>query len=141
MRFRVARVAAIVTAGLGIATGLALVYAPLGTSCTVTAVPAAPGEPAVSSAPMRCTPSRLIDHQKEWWPLPGIALFVWSLAPLLAVAGIWSRRLWLVTLALVLETTVVISFGAGPLYVPLVLAPLALTWVLARRSMRAPTEA
>jgi hypothetical protein len=28
------------------------------------------------------------------------------------------------------------SFGVGPLYVPFVLAPLAITWILARRTAR-----
>ncbi len=43
--------------------------------------------------------------QSVWWPMPALALAVWSLAPLLAVAGAWTRSMSLVTLALVLEAT------------------------------------
>ena len=126
-----ARVAAVVTAVLGVATGIALVFAPLGSRCTAT-TSARPGEPA-SLEPMRCEPSRLFDVQSEWWPMPALALIVWSAAPLLAVVGVWTHRMWLVTAALVVEATVIISFGAAPLYVPFVLLPLLATWILARR--------
>jgi hypothetical protein len=135
MRSRVARVAALVTVFLGVATGLFFVYGPTGTRCTITGV-ARPGEPVVTS-PQRCETTRMIDVQGQWWPMPGVALIVWSLAPVLAVAGVWSARLWLVTLALAMEATVLISFGAGPLYIPFVLLPLAITWFIARRAARA----
>ncbi|HEX9437744.1 MAG TPA: hypothetical protein VGA16_11385 [Candidatus Limnocylindria bacterium] len=71
------------------------------------------------------------------------ALAVWSLAPLLAVAGVWTRSMSLVTLALalVLEATSVISFGAGPIYIPIVLLPLTITWALARASLRSAKTA
>lgn len=117
-----------------------LVFASTGTKCTITTglvTPPPPGQPLVTTTPSTiCTSTSLAETQSTWWPLPGLALAVWTLAPLLAVAGVWSRRLELVTLALVLEATALISFGAGPVYVPMVLPALAVTWVLARRALR-----
>ena len=133
----IARLAAAVTAALGILTGLVLLFAPLGTRCTVSpSVPA--GGQVASSAPMRCEATSMVEAQglASMWPLPLLVLAVWSLAPLLAAAGVWTRRMSLVSAAMVIEATVLISFGAAPLYVPFVLVPLAITWVLARRTAR-----
>jgi len=64
-----------------------------------------PGQPVVTLAPARCESTSLAEMQSVWWPMPALALAVWSLAPLLAVAGAWTRSMSLVTLALVLEAT------------------------------------
>lgn len=133
----IARAAALITATLGIATGLFLLYGPTGMSCTAIEIgQAGPGQPVTTFAPS-CEQTRMVDVQPVW-PMPLLALAVWSLAPLLAVAGAWSGRTWLVTAAVVIEATSILSFGAGPLYVPFVLVPLAITWVLVRREDRKP---
>lgn len=133
----IARVASLLTAGLGIAAFFILVFAPTGMRCTTAAIgQTGPGQPVVTLGPARCESTSLAEVQSVWWPMPAIALAVWSLAPLLAVVGVWQRSMSLVTVALVLEATSVISFGAGPIYIPLVLLPLAITWMIARRSLR-----
>jgi hypothetical protein len=71
------------------------------------------------------------------WPMPLLALVLWSLAPLLAVLGVWSERPWLAAVALIVEMSSIISFGVGPYYLPFVAVPLALTWILAQRARRA----
>ena len=133
-----ARIASVITAVLGIATGLYLLFGQTGMRCsTATIGQTGPGQPISMFAPKRCESTRMVDVQPVW-PMPLLALAVWSLAPLLALAGIWAKpvRTGLVTAALVIEATSLISFGAGPYYIPFVLVPLAVTWILARRTAR-----
>jgi hypothetical protein len=133
------RVVAAITALLGIAAGLYLLFGETGVRCTAATIgQTAIGQPVETLAPGRCVSTRMIDVQPVW-PMPLLAFAVWSLAPLLAVAGTWQLppRMSLVTTALVVEATSLISFGAAPVYVPLVLVPLAITWVLARSAARA----
>jgi hypothetical protein len=134
----IARIAATLTASLGIAAGLILLFAPLGTRCSATiSAPAGTGQ---TSAPavMHCENTSMVQEQglTHLWPMPLVALIVWSLAPLLAVAGVRSGRMSLVTAALLIEATVLISFGAAPIYAPLVLLPLAITCLIAWRTRR-----
>ena len=70
--------------------------------------------------------------------MPFFAVLVWSLAPVLVYVGILLRLrgrrstgTTLVVTGLFLECTVLISFGAAPFFVPLVLLPLAITTTLA----------
>lgn len=132
-----ARIASLITAVLGMATGLYLLFGETGMRCTATLGQSGPGQPVSTFAPGSCESTRMIDVQSVW-PMPLLALTVWSLAPLLALAGVWSRpvRTGLVTAAVIIEATSIMSFGAGPMYVPFVLVPLVLTWVLARRAAR-----
>jgi hypothetical protein len=72
------------------------------------------------------------------FPMPFIAVLVWSLAPVIVYLGI-IRRLRgkrasgtaLLVTGLVLELSVLLSFGAAPFFVPLVLLPLAVTTTFA----------
>ncbi|MDQ3097291.1 MAG: hypothetical protein M3Q61_03885 [Chloroflexota bacterium] len=133
-----ARLASLITAVLGVATGLYLLFGETGTRCyTATIGQSGPGQPVSTIAPGHCESTRMIDVQSVW-PMPLLVLAVWSLAPLLAVVGVWSTpvRSILVLAALVIEATSIISFGAGPYYIPFVLVPLTLTWILARRAAR-----
>jgi hypothetical protein len=65
---------------------------------------------------------------------------MWSLAPALAVVGVWlSRRprIWLIVAALAMEVTGIISLGGGFVFA-LVIEPLLLVTLLA--SLRARTR-
>jgi hypothetical protein len=138
-----ARVASLVTSVLGVATGLFLLFGQTGMRCTAATIgQTGIGGPVVTLAPSLCESTRMVDVQPVW-PMPLLALAVWSLAPLLALAGTWTRpvRTGLVTAALIIEATSIMSFGAGPLYVPFVLAPLAITWILVRRTARTMAQA
>ena len=70
--------------------------------------------------------------------MPFFAVLVWSLAPVLVYYGVRLRLggrrpvgTALVVAGLVLESTVLISFGAAPFFVPTVLLPLAITTTFA----------
>jgi uncharacterized membrane protein YoaK (UPF0700 family) len=71
------------------------------------------------------------------WPLPSLAVAVWSVAPLIGYVGVRRKMAGeasgtaLVILALVLEASVLISFGAAPFFVPFVLLPLVISTALA----------
>lgn len=131
---RVARGAAFVAAVLGVAIGLLFVLAPLNSYCQMTIT----GGPAAGA-----TPGPTICGQQALWqaqpifPMPFFAILVWSLAPLVSYVGV-RRRLdhvpagsALIFLGLVLESTVLISFGAAPMFAPFVLLPLVIAVVLA----------
>lgn len=132
------RVAALVTVGLAVFAGLSLLFGETGVRCTATEIgQTGPGRPIETFAPGRCETTRMIDVQRVW-PMPLLAIIVWSSAPLLALAGAWPTRprTGLVTAALAIEGTSLLSFGAAPVYLPIVLVPLTITWVLARRAAR-----
>lgn len=132
----IARIASVITAALGVATGLYVLFGPTGMRCSIGTIgQTGPGQPVTTIAPGPCETTRMVDIQPVW-PMPLLALAVWSLAPLIAVAGVWSGRPWLVTVALIVEASAIVSFGAGPYYLPFVFVPLAFTWVLARRATR-----
>ena len=138
---RLARFASTLAAALGIAIGLFMLFGPTYTGCSIQmSAPTAPGAIA-TQGPLVCGTKSLVEVQPVW-PMPLLAILVWSLAPTVALVGV--RRalagrgpgLALVVIALVVECTVVISFGAAPLYVPFVLFPLVLSAELARRAAR-----
>jgi hypothetical protein len=69
------------------------------------------------------------------FPAPYLFIAVWSLGPILGFAAAWlvrkhGARLWLGGLALAIEASVLISFGAAPFYLPLTF-PLVLVTFLA----------
>ncbi len=131
---RLARLASVITVAIGVATGLWILFGPTGMRCSSATIgQTGPGEPVRTLAPAYCESTRMADIQPVW-PMPLLALAVWSLAPVLGVVGVWNGRTWLVALALGIEASSIISFGAGPYYLTFVFAPLALTWVLARRA-------
>lgn len=68
------------------------------------------------------------------FPAPYLFIIIWSLAPILGFAAAWSvgkhgERMWLGGLALAIEASVLISFGAAPFYLPLVFPPVLITFL------------
>jgi hypothetical protein len=139
---RVARFASTLAAALGIAIGLFMLFGPTYTGCRIEmTAPPTPGAIATQS-PLVCGTKSLVEVQPIW-PMPLLAILGWSLAPVVSLVGVrraLARRspgLALVVAAVLVECTVVISFGAAPLYVPFVLLPLLVSAVLAARAARA----
>ncbi len=137
---RLGVIAAIFVAGLGIVMGLAFLFAPLGTGCSVS-VGAGVGVGVTTSGPEVCRSYSLVQTQPIW-PMPLIAIIVWSVAPSLTAVGLIQRlrgratgAAWIAA-GLIAEGTVLISFGAAPLFVPLVLLPLVGATVLGLTASR-----
>jgi hypothetical protein len=130
--------AAFVSAVLGVAMGLLFLFAPIQRYCMATATNPQPGVPA-TPGPTSCGQESLFQVQPIW-PMPFLAVVVWSLAPLVGYAGVRRRMASqsggaaLIVLALVLEATVLISFGAAPFFAPFVLLPLVISTALALSS-------
>src|SRR5438034_10568771 len=84
--------------------------------------------------PQVCRGSSLVEIQgSDLFPAPLLWILMWSLAPLLAVLGVWlSRRprIRLIALALLMELTGVISLGGGFIFA-LVIEPLLLITLIA----------
>jgi hypothetical protein len=132
---RLAERAAFVSAVLGIAMGLLFLFAPLQGYCQMGVTSTQPGVPA-TPGPTICERQSLIQAQPVW-PMPFVAIAVWSIAPLLSYVGVrrkvtaQSGGTALIVLALLLEATVLISFGAAPFFAPFVLLPLLITTAIA----------
>jgi hypothetical protein len=130
---RIARIASLLALAAGVILGWGILFGPFFYGCTTTAV--APGQ---SPGPQVCRGSSLIEIQgNDLFPAPLLWIVMWSLAPLLAVIGVWlsSRpRVWLITLALLMELTGIISLGGGILFA-LVIEPLLLVTLVS--SLRA----
>lgn len=126
--------AAFVAAVLGVTMGLLFLFAPIQGGCMTTATSTVPGQIA-TPGPTICSNESLVQRQPIW-PLPFLAVAVWSVAPLLSYVGVRRRMAGqggtaLIVLALVLEATVLISFGAAPFFAPFVLLPLVISTALA----------
>ena len=127
--------AAFVAAVLGLAMGLLFLFAPIHGGCITSATSTMPGQIA-TPGPTVCTNESLVDRQPVW-PLPFLAVVVWSVAPLLSYIGVRRRMTGasggtgLILAALLLEATVLISFGAAPFFAPFVLLPLVVSTALA----------
>jgi hypothetical protein len=126
-----------VAAVLGIAMGLLFLFAPIQGYCRVTATSTVPGQIA-TPGPTICDRESLFQSQPIW-PLPFLAVAVWSVAPLISYVGVRRRMAGhggtaLIILALMLEATVLISFGAAPFFAPFVLLPLVISTALALKS-------
>jgi hypothetical protein len=138
----VAQRAAFVSAVIGPVLGALFLFAPIRGLCssTIIATPAPPGAtpgPSATAGPTTCGTEALWQRQ-EIFPMPFFAVLVWSLAPVVVYIGILLRLRGqraagtaLVVTGLLLECTVLISFGAAPFFVPLVLLPLAITTTVA----------
>ena len=140
-RRRLAERAAFVTGVLGVAMGLLFLFAPIQGYCMTTIT--APADQPATAGPTVCGQQSLIEAQPVW-PMPLLAIAVWSLAPLVSYVGVRRKvasqdgGTALVVLALVLEATVLISFGAAPFFAPFVLLPLLISTAIAlgSRSVR-----
>lgn len=126
--------AAFVTAVLGVTMGLLFLFAPIQGGCMTTATSTVPGQIS-TPGPTVCTNESLVQRQPIW-PLPFLAIAVWSVAPLIGYIGVRRKMAGrggtaLIVLGLVLEATVLISFGAAPFFAPFVLLPLAISTALA----------
>ena len=141
---RFVQLAAIAVAVLGIMAGVLFLFAPLSTGCSVTALPPAVPGATVTQGPQVCESYSLVQVQQVW-PMPLLAIAVWSLAPSLVALGI-IRRLRgqggtaLIVAGLAAECSVLISFGAAPFFVPLVLLPLIIVTVLGIRATRGNSQ-
>jgi hypothetical protein len=130
---RLPELAAFVVAVLGIAMGL--LFAPIQGGCMTTATSTVPGQIA-TPGPTVCTNESLVARQSIW-PLPFLAVAAWSVAPLISYVGVRRKMagersaIALIIFALVLEASVLISFGAAPLFAPFVLLPLVISTALA----------
>ncbi len=115
----------------GIAAGLYLVLGPTYAGCQ---------SPVITST--GAVVGREVCRQASMWELQGFSGFpapylfiaVWSLAPILGFAAAWlaatyRTRRWLSGLALAIEASVLISFGAAPFYLPLVFPPVLITFL------------
>ncbi len=136
-----------VCAVLGVVLGVAFLFAPIHGICTssvsLTAPPlgSTPGPPA-TFGPQVCGTEALWQRQPIF-PLPFFAVVVWSLAPVLSyygvrlrASGVVSVGTLVVVIGLVLEATVMISWGAAPFFVPFVFVPLLIATVLAFATSR-----
>ena len=127
--------AAFVAAVLGVTMGLLFLFAPIQGSCMTRATIAQPGV-LTTPGPTICTRESLVALQPVW-PMPFLAVAVWSVAPLIGYVGVRRRMASqsggtaLIIFALVLEATVLISFGAAPFFAPFVLLPLVISTALA----------
>ena len=136
----IARLASLITAALGVVTGGFVLFGPTYTRCSLGSIgQTGVGQPVQTLTPAHCDTMSLVQSQSVW-PMPLLAIALWSLAPLLAVLGVWSGRPWLVAIALIVEMSSIISFGVGPYFLPYVAVPLALTWLLARRAATAASR-
>jgi hypothetical protein len=132
---RVPERAAFVAAVLGVTMGLLFLFAPIQRGCMTTATSTVPGQIA-TPGPTVCSNESLVQRQPVW-PLPFLAVVVWSVAPLIGYVGVRRRMASqtgataLIILALALEATVLISFGAAPFFAPFVLLPLVISTALA----------
>jgi hypothetical protein len=132
---RVPERAAFVAAVLGVTMGLLFLFAPIQRGCMTTATSTVPGQIA-TPGPTVCTNESLVQRQPVW-PLPFLAVVVWSVAPIVGYVGVRRRMASqsgataLIILALALEATVLISFGAAPFFAPFVLLPLVISTALA----------
>lgn len=133
--------AAFVSAAIGVVFGALFLFAPIHGYC-MTSITATPPPPGATQGPMppgvtSCGQEALWQRQ-ELFPMPFFAVLIWSLAPAVVYYGVRLRvrgergtGTALVIAGLLLECTVLISFGAAPLFVPFVLLPLAITTTIA----------
>jgi hypothetical protein len=129
---RIARIVSLLALGVGIVLGLGILFGPFYYGCTVTV------SPGQTPAPQICRGSSLIEIQgaEHLFPAPLLWIAAWSLAPLLAVTGVWTGR-WrsqLIALAILIELTGIISLGGGFIFTLLIEPLLLVTLIASRRA-------
>ena len=126
--------ATFVSAAIGIAVGALFLFAPIHGYCQSFASATAP-LPGATAGPATFGPAvcgtQALWQQQPIFPMPFFAIAVWSLAPALGYAGARMRAL-----GLIVEATVMISFGAAPFFVPFVFVPQLFAAALALRPSR-----
>jgi hypothetical protein len=130
---RTPRVGSLLALAAGVILGWGILFGPFFYGCATTAI-----GPSETPAPESCHGSSLIEVQgTDLFPAPLLWILMWSLAPSLAVVGVWLQsrpRVWLIGLAMLMELTGIISLGGGILFA-LVIEPLLLITLVA--SLRA----
>ena len=126
--------ATFVTAVVGPVVGALFLFAPIQGYCmsSVTATPVPPGStpgPLATAGPPTCGTEALWQAQPIF-PMPFLAIALWSFAPLLVYAGARMRArrsessgTLLMVIGLIVVFTSIISFGAAPFFVPFVALP------------------
>jgi hypothetical protein len=133
--------AAFISAASGPAVGALFLFAPIQGYC-MTSITATPPPPGATAGPpahgVTTCGSEALWQAQPIFPMPFFAVLVWSFAPALAYCGIRLRLRGergtgtaLVIAGVLLESTVLISFGAAPFFVPVVLLPLVITTAIA----------
>ncbi len=138
--------AAFVAAAIGIAVGLLFLLAPIHVTCmssasvsaTVLPVGATPGTPIVATPGPTVCEAQALWQRQPIFPLPFLAVAVWSLAPSLGYLGVHLRlrgqRLVgsaAIVVGLAPALSSIISFGAAALFIPFVFVPTAIAAQLA----------
>jgi len=134
---RRARTVSFLAVGIGIAYGIFILFGPTSTICSSGSI-----GPNQTPGPTICHSESLVVAQRDnLFPAPLLWILMWSLAPVLAVAGVRFREdgtpggSWLIGLALFVDLTGIISMGGGFVYA-LVVAPLLLITLLASFGIR-----
>jgi hypothetical protein len=131
-----ARLASVITAVLAIVVTGYVLFGPTSVRCSFGTIgQTGIGQPVVTFEPARCDTMSLVASQPIW-PMPAIALAIWTIVPLLGVVGAWRHKPGLVLAAILLELTSIISFAVGPYYLLFVTPALATTWILVGISKR-----
>ena len=129
---RAAQVVSALALAIGITLAVLILFGPLYYGCSTGAV--APGQ---TPGPQICERTSLIAVQgRDLFPAPLLWFALWALAPVLAVAGTWSRDRALATrliaVAIAAELTSAISIGGGFVFA-LTLVPLLIFALIAVR--------
>lgn len=115
----------------GIAAGLYLVFGPTYTGC----------QSAVITSTGAAIGSQVCRQASMWqlqgfsgFPAPYVFIIVWSLVPIIGFAAAWlvpghGAHIWLGGLALAIEASELISFGAAPIYLPVVFPLIVITFL------------
>jgi len=137
----VAERAAFTSAAIGIAVGLLFLFAPIQGYCSTTLSATAPvpgATPGPAGPAVTTCGTQALWQVQPIFPLPFFAVLVWSLAPCVAYYGVrlrvGGRRRGgsaLMVAGVVLAFSSVISFGAGPFFLPFVFLPTLVTTVIA----------
>jgi len=133
--------AAFVSAAIGIAVGLLFLFAPIQGYCmsTISATAPPPGVTPGPPAPAVTTCGfEALWQRQPIFPLPFFAVLVWSIAPSIAYLGVRFRvrgERWtgsaLMVVGVLLAFSSLISFGAGPIFLPFVFVPTLITTAIA----------
>jgi hypothetical protein len=136
--------AAFVSAVIGVAVGLLFLFAPIQGYCmsTITATPPPPGVSPGPPAPAVTTCGvEALWQRQPIFPMPFFAVLVWSLGPSVAYYGVRLRvrgrrsaGAALMVAGVLIALSSVISFGAGPFFLPFVFLPTLITTVIAFRA-------